>query len=549
MSLQKMYRYSGVMVIAVIMTVCSFSQLSAYRVDVEEIQKGKKVEFQNYRGKLSKREPVAEIRAIGKKLADEKENSWIRFHMKYSVIHARSGDEKDKLGADIFSIDRDARVGHVKNIRRILAGYLSAMYGYSSRDARALALFLTYYNAVYRSDMAYLSGTYKKNVMKHLTRENAGLAVKYTDWPGKTRMLVPVTSDPDRGKLDLIDPDTISDDRTRREVRRDDENIPERKDMVDLKKRELEKDKKELRDKKEELNEEKRELEERKREQEERKKEITEKKKEPLGEKEKQQVEEKEEKIKEEEKEIRKEEREVARKEDRVEREEEEIEEREEQLKEEKEEIEEDELRRDIEKEPEEAKKKLLKKEAELDEREDRLRDEKADDKIYGLKLYYLKIKEYLEGGHYNNELFMIDAVSQKILFRSPVTNICGRKYDVFSGGVIVITHLGSHKEGHRLTLVDRKTLKALKNGTDHIFWRSFVEIRDGFVYAILFDEGRHYLGRFDGDLKLVAKSKVEVDRDTFISFFEDLIYINSKDKKVIVLKKEDLSLIGEVKP
>ena len=549
MKFQKTYRYSGVLLCAVMMTVCSFSVLSAYRVDVEEIKKGKKVEFQNYRGKLSKREAVAEIKAIGRKLADEKKNSWIRFHMKYSLIHARSGEERKKLGADIFSIDRDAKVGHVKNIRRILAGYLSAMYGYSTRDARALALFLTYYNAVYRSDMVYLSGTYKNKVLKYLTRENAGLAVKYTDWPGKTRMLIPVTSDPDRGKIDLIDPDTITDDRTRREVRRDHENIPERKDMVDLKKRELEKDKKELREKKEELKEEKRELEDKKKEQEERKREVTEKKKEPLGEEEKQEVKEQEEKIREEEKEIRKEEREVARKEDRVEREEEEIEEREEQLEEEEEEIEEDELRRDIQEEPDEAKKKLLEKEAELDEREDRLREEKSDDKIYGLKLYYLKIKEYLEGGHYNNELFMIDAVSQKILFRSPVTNICGRKYDVFSGGVIVITHLGSHKEGHRLTLVDRKTLKALKHGKDHIFWRSFVETRDGFVYAILFDDGQHYLGRFDGNLKLVARSKVEVDRDTFISFFEDSIYINSKDKKVIVLNKEDLSLVGEVTP
>ena len=542
------YRWYYIPVV-ILMVISTVTVGRAYRVDVEEIRKAKKVEFQNYRGKLRKKEAVAEIRAIGKKLAGTGEKGWIRFHMKYSLIHARSGKDIDKLGADIFSIDKNARVGHVKNIRRIIAGYLSAMYGYSSRDAGALALFLTYYNAVYRGDVEYLGERYRAEVMKHVTHENAGLALKYSQWPGNTRMLIPVTTDPGRGKLDSIDADIITGDHTRREIRKDDTHIPERKDMVDLKKRVLEKDKDELREEKRDLKEEKRDLEEKRKEQEEQKREVAEEKKKTPDETTQEKIKKKEEEIKKEEKEIRKKEREVAEKEDQIQQKEEEITQREEKLKEEEKEIEEDELRRDIEEEPDRAKKKLLEKEAELDVREDRLREEKSDEKIFGLKLYYLKINEYLEGGHYNNELIMIDAASRRVLFSSPVTNICGRKYDVFSGGVIVITHLGSHKEGHRLTLVDRKTLKALKHGSDHIFWRSFVEVRDGSIYAILYDDGRHYLGRFNENLKLEARSKVEIDRDTFISFFEDSIYINRKDKTVIVLQRDDLSLVGEVAP
>ena len=78
---------------------------------------------------------------------------------------------------------------------------------------------------------------------------------------------------------------------------------------------------------------------------------------------------------------------------------------------------------------------------------------------------------------------------------------------------------------------------------------RSFIEIRDGYIYAITYDSGRHYLGRFDGDLKLVAKSKVELSENTFISFWDNYIYINRLDKKIIVLNREDLSFIDEVKP
>ena len=73
------------------------------------------------------------------------------------------------------------------------------------------------------------------------------------------------------------------------------------------------------------------------------------------------------------------------------------------------------------------------------------------DKNIYANKLYYLKIKEYLDGGHYNNEMYMIDAATMKVMFKSPAEYICGSRYDVFSGGVVVITHRGSHTMGHRL--------------------------------------------------------------------------------------------------
>ncbi|HOP63028.1 MAG TPA: hypothetical protein PK906_06630, partial [Spirochaetota bacterium] len=202
--------------------------------------------------------------------------------------------------------------------------------------------------------------------------------------------------------------------------------------------------------------------------------------------------------------------------------------------------------------EEEELKKKeeeLKKKEEELDKREDAIRDKKSDKNVFGIKLYYLKVKEYLEGGHYNNELYMINASSKKIDFKSPVTNICGRRYDVFSGGIVVITHRGNHVSGHRLTLIDREKLTEKITGEDNIFWRSFIEIRENHIYAIVKEGDSFYLGKFDQDLKLVAKSKEKIHENTFITFFEDFIYINGENKNIIVLNKNDFSLVGEIKP
>ncbi len=145
--------------------------------------------------------------------------------------------------------------------------------------------------------------------------------------------------------------------------------------------------------------------------------------------------------------------------------------------------------------------------------------------------------------------MYMINTTTKKIDFKSPVTNICGRRYDVFSGGLCVITHTGNHKAGHRLTLIERNTLKEIKTGEDNIFWRSFIEIKDNNIYAIIKDQETFYLGKFDMDLKLLAKSKEKINQNTFITFFDKFIYINREDKTIIVLKMEDLTLSDVIKP
>ena len=46
-----------------------------------------------------------------------------------------------------------------------------------------------------------------------------------------------------------------------------------------------------------------------------------------------------------------------------------------------------------------------------------------------------------------------------------------------------------------------------------------------------------------------MAKSKEELSENTFISFWDNYIYINRQDKKIIVLNKDDLTFIDEVRP
>jgi len=114
---------------------------------------------------------------------------------------------------------------------------------------------------------------------------------------------------------------------------------------------------------------------------------------------------------------------------------------------------------------------------------------------------------------------------------------------------VAVITHKGDHATGHYLTLLDLDTMARKAAGDEPVFYRSFVEVRDDFVYVIVARGSSYYLGKFGLDMKLAAVSKDPVDGDSFISFYGDLVYINREDKRILVLKKSDLSTTATIQP
>lgn len=575
-------KYRSMLIFAVL-AAFSAGELRSLEVDIDEFKGIKKIEFVNYKGPNKREDPLNEIYAIGRTLAQgakPRTGEPFRYLMKYSVVRAVAKDEPEKLSADILSIDKEAQVDHIDNVRRITAGYLTEMYGYTHKQAWALAVFISYYNAVHRGDTGYFDTVYKKAVMKHIGPNNAGISTKYSDWPGATKMLVPLTEAAKRGGIDAIDPFALTDEKTKKELRKDD-RVPERKEIVDLKDKAIEKDKADLSRKKEDIDRKKSELEKDKAAIEKDKAAID-KEKADLAKKEEGIKKDKEaaaaitdpEKRKEKESEIAKKEKDAAAEKEGLKKDEkalgdkekalekkseavkgdekdaaakeDALKKKEDSVKEEKKEIAKDD------KSPEGLKKKeadLAQKETELDKREDSLRSKTTDKNIFADKLYYLKIKEYLEGGHYNNELFMIDAAQRKVVLKSPVANICGSRYDVFSDGIVVITHSGSHAFGHQLTLIDRETLTVKITGKDNIFWRSFVEIKEGFIYAVMVRDGKYYLGKFDGTLSPAASSKENVSENTFISFFGDYVYINRPDRSVLVLAKGDLSLVDAIKP
>lgn len=222
----------------------SGAMLFAVEVDENELETVSQdaVVFENYTGPHTVVNTAAEIADIGNRLgrsiSSDVENSGSAGNpARYQIIHAIDPNEKGKLDADIFIIGSSSSIDHIRNVRRVIAAYLSTAYGYSSQDAGTVATFVTVYNAVYRGNMDYFQSKYKKAVTDNLSQDRAGIALSWRDWPGKTQIVIPLSDV--NGGLSTVDTSVISDRKVVESMQEDeDKGVDTRKEMVDIKERE-----------------------------------------------------------------------------------------------------------------------------------------------------------------------------------------------------------------------------------------------------------------------------------------------------------------------
>jgi hypothetical protein len=212
------------------------------RVEIESAGSSRLV-FVNYEGPQGRIDSLAAIKGLGAALgAEMSAGGSIRSAgsaARYQVIRAVDRTVVEGLDADILLLGRDARVDHVRNLRWIIAGYLVSAWAYTEKDAYTLATFVTVYNAVHRGDMKYFDSKYKDIVLRELGPETAGLALSYTEWLGKSRIVIPLSAGAAAGKLGAVDTGLVSDKAVVDSLKaQDDKGVAERQALVDVKERE-----------------------------------------------------------------------------------------------------------------------------------------------------------------------------------------------------------------------------------------------------------------------------------------------------------------------
>lgn len=504
----------------------------AIDVDEEELLElgTRDIDFINYEGPYERIDSIDEIVGIGRALGESVDIdagfSDFTFNGKYRVIHAVGPEEEEGFDADIVIPLPSAQVAHIDNFRRIISGFLQQAYGYGRADADLLARWITVYNAVVRGQMEFFEERYKTIVTDSISAENAGLSRRYDEWPGMSRVVIPLARGAEPGQIGAVEPGELGDERVVEEMRsQEDRGVEDRQDMVDLTDRVIE-------------------------EREDR-------------------IDEEEQRLAEEEERIAEEEEEIAQERDRIEQEreaaadrpedereavEEELAEREEQVQDREEEVQQD--RQAVEEDREELAEERqevadlteqVRAERELIARDTRalLDEREISEEVRGLQgdlspIYFLQVRE--QDATVLGQLVQINPVTGLLLNRSDEDEIVSRSYTFFDEQLLVIVMDG---DTGRLARFDVTSLEEVRRGEAVIFPGSAMHVsgEPARAYAVTEEDGAWYLGRFDEDLGLVDRSVIALNPYTTLAFASNKVWVQTSDDRIVALSLEDLRI------
>lgn len=525
-------------ILFILIALAAAIPLNAQKVDEEELKStgNDTIVFINYTGPHSKIDSLASIKQLGSELGtvvakDTSKATSAGNPARYSVIHAIDPSEKGKLDADIIIVGANATVDHIDNLRRIIASYLTAAYGYSEKDAETVAVFVTVYNAVYRGNFDAFQKKYKKIVLDNLSPSICGLSVNYTDWPGKSQIVIPLYDV--NGGLSTVDTSVISDTQVVKSMQEDDgKNVESRKDMVDIKEREAEnasqkaqESQKNAVQEQKKLTEEKQKTETAQKEAENARKEaeVAQKKAEENPEDAEAQKDAEEKKIEAEEKQVAYEEQKTAQEEQQAAADNAEKEAAEQQAVADKKTSEAQEERKTIAKDQAE----VIKKEIE----------NAAAPSVYGIEL--TNDSSMLSG------LIKVNTSTGEVIKSSPVTYI--RNRTMFQAGENFVAIAGENKGNGtvKLVLLSPDSMEIIKESNETVAENSVLVQDSGEYYCIILDGKISTLAKYDSELNLKLKSNASLKAATPVTIAGQHIVVTGADGNVKVLDKSDLKEIG----
>ena len=521
---------SGVLVY-LMAAVANTAGLEVDEVELEQVRDAQ-IEFLNYEGPVDRIDTIESIRGIGTYLGTRitTPGDVASYFGRYRVIHAVDPSVLVGLDADIVIIEPDAQVNHINNLRHIISAYLEAAYGYTGNDASTLAFFTTIYNAVHRQDVPFFDARYKPVVTRHLSPENAGLSTRYYEWPGMSRVVIPLARGAAPGVIGTIDPLQLTDPEVIAELRaQPDMGIRERKDIIDLMERVVA-----AREEREEqerlaLERERRRLEQERIDRErtvEAPDEEIEPPEDPID-PEEAPVEEPDETpeprvvdegaeplVTEEEREAR--ERELAEREEALERDVQETEEMLDRVRE---------LYDDT-----------------ADDQHALLTEEqrRAEEAARVVPVPFLVSTSRTAAGVAISRLVGVHPETGDVLVRSDSRGVYGRRIVNSAGEVTAIVDTS---DGPRLVTFERENLSSIRTGDDEIFPGASLERRGDDVFTVVRVNGAWYLGRFDSTLTLIEHSDREVAPATHIVITENRVYAEMPDGSVLSLELDDLGV------
>ncbi len=502
----------------VMMLIFGSSLITAQTVSEEEIlsikSRASEIVFENYVGPITEFSTREEITGIGKFLGD-KSHSSPSWGEKYKLFHSFQPEIPEGLDGDILAILEKAGVDHIRNLRMILSGYLQSVYDYNEKQASVLAEFITYYNAIYYKNMDHFRARYKTGVLEYISSENAGLSTHYSEWAGKSRIVIPVSAGKSIGETEAeLDTSLISQPEVVEEMQKEeDKALDTRKEMVEIREEEIDKKQEIIDQEQKVLTEEKQTVEEA----------ITEMEKELEAaeegspdevqiKEEIQQLEEKEKEIQEKQEVLKEEQKELDREQDEV------IEMREEIAKDEN----------------------ILKSEKSTFEEAAQPEEPSMISSTDAKSLWFVIIEKAGTPASFGS-LCQITETGM-ILKKSELNSVRGNQAIDTGSGIVLIAGKDESSTTVNPVLIDPETLEIKKMSDKTVYAGSNIWTDSSYLYIITRNNSDWVLGKYSYKLDLEGTSETKVNPDSAILFDTETLMIQNTGGTISVLSKEDLS-------
>ncbi|MDR0502372.1 MAG: hypothetical protein LBH16_03515 [Treponema sp.] len=506
------YRTLSAIFILTVITAAAYTQ-----VNQDELQQGlPPVVFINYEGPHAVLNTREQIRQIGVGLGRGTPSSTTGALNRYFIIRSTSGPEGNKISADIFGLGADAAVDHIRNLRVIIQGFLQTAHNYNERDAALLAQYITIYNAVYRGNWNYFTNRYVNQVINNLARERTGLSIRYDEWPGRTMVLIPLGI----GGLSSVDTTTITDRQVLEELRKeDDKGIQQRQDMVAFKEREADQAEQLAQTERQAIRQEERAIERERRE----------------TDQERQGIQEDRQRTREDQQAGRITQSEAEKAQEDLGKKEQELEEKEQDL--DKRESDLQQRREDAQKLEDFAEKKS--EEAQQD-RQEIAKDQQAGiaQETSGSSVYGVMIENSDTG---MGRIIRISTSGQEQR-RSPLNSIHTRTVTILGGKILAVAGENKGNGAVRLVEINNNSLEIAKQGDNDIRPGSLLWVNGSDIYAITTEESSCYLGRFNTNLLLQAKSVVKIHPNASVTIQQGRLLTQGENGSVLLLNPADLT-------
>lgn len=474
--------------------------------------------FENYVGPQTEFSTREEISGIGQYLGENHISS-PAWGDKYRLYHSFQPEIPEGLDADILAILENAGVDHIRNLRTIISGYLQSVYDYNADEAAVLSEFITYYNAIYYKNIKHFGSRYKGGVLQYISAENAGLSTHYSEWAGKSRIVIPISADSKMGEdgnvvetSPELDTSIISQPEVVEEMRKEeDKALDIRKDMVEIREEELDEKQLVLDKEQEVLTEEKEELKEAVQEK------MKELEKVEEGSPEEELVKEEIQVLEEKEKVLEEKQDEITVVQEKIEKEQDEV----------------HEMRKDIAEDEN-----ILKKEEEAEEAVVESIIASSD----GKALWFVLIEKQGDPASYGTLCKITE--NGDILDKSDINSIRGNTAIDTGNGIAVIAGKDDSNSSVNIILIDQKSLELLGQSETNVYAGNTIWTDKNNLYIITRNKSDWVLGKYSYDLELLNQSDINVHPDSAILFNQDKLLIQNSQGTISVLSTEDLTEI-----